>query len=198
MSTNSVQHSSTMMITKRHIAAASITTLTLSLFTGVVGYQSGRKLSVHSEKPSAVSLLPDVKHQETLEALLVEIEQTEHIRADHDYQFVRELQKDQPISIPEKPNSLVTETTIDSSDANISVPELPSNPLPSGGWAIQVASFPTMGEANDESLKWNDRGQSAYVVAAALQGDIWYRVRIAGYADKAQAEIQRKTIQTEM
>ena len=55
-----------------------------------------------------------------------------------------------------------------------------------------------MGEANDESLKWNDRGQSAYVVAAALQGDIWYRVRIAGYADKAQAEIQRKTIQTEM
>jgi cell division protein FtsN len=187
-----------MMITKRHIAAASITTLTLSLFTGVVGYQSGRKLSIHAEKPSAVSLLPDVEHQETLEALLVEIEQTEHIRVDHDYQFVRELQKDQPISIPEKPNSSLTETTVESSESDENLPELPSNPLPSGGWAIQVASFPTIGEANDEALKWNDRSQQAYVVVAALHGDIWYRVRIAGYADKAQAELQRKSIQTEM
>ena len=44
MSTNSIQPSNPLIITKRHIVAVSITTLMLSLFTGIVGYQSGRKL----------------------------------------------------------------------------------------------------------------------------------------------------------
>lgn len=199
MSTNPIQRNNTLMITKRHIAAASITTLTLSLFTGVVGYQSGRQIRSGTTIQSSHSLLPNVEQQQTLEALLMEVEEANNIRADHDYQFVRELQQDQPISIPAMPKALEGTTVIEANDSLPSAPveELPSIPLPASGWAIQVASFPTLAEANAEITRWQELGQTPYVVKAAVNGDIWYRIRLAGFADKAQAETQRNTIQTQ-
>ena len=54
----------------------------LSLFTGIVGYQSGRKLHMGSEKDSVVTLLPNVDEQASLEELLVgnRADQTHPIR----------------------------------------------------------------------------------------------------------------------
>lgn len=199
MSTNPIQRNNTLMITKRHIAAASITTLTLSLFTGVVGYQSGRQIRNGITLQPNHSLLPDVEQQQTLEALLMEVEEANNIRADHDYQFVRELQQDQPISIPEMPKTIDGATVIEANGDldSINIEELPSTPLPTSGWAIQVASYPTLAEANEEISRWEELGQTPYVVKAAVNGDIWYRIRLSGFADKAQAENQRNTIQSQ-
>lgn len=195
MSTNSLQQPNPLIITKRHIVAVSITTLMLSLFTGIVGYQSGRKLHMGSEKDSVASLLPNVDEQASLEELLLEIEQTKHIRSDNDYQFVNELQKDSPISIPAEPNKITTETLVQSNSEEIEIPEVASTPLPTSGWSLQVGSYPTLDEANAESERWASQGQKPYIVTASIDGEVWYRVRLSGLTDKAQAEALNKTLQ---
>ena len=198
MSTNSIQPSNPLIITKRHIVAVSITTLMLSLFTGIVGYQSGRKLHMGSEKDMVASLLPNVDEQASLEELLLEIEQTKHIRSDNDYQFVNELQKDSPISIPAQPNTIATETVIEADMDTITIPEVASIPLPSSGWALQVGSYPTLDEANQQADTWSSNGQKPYIVTASVDGEVWYRLRLSGLSDKAQAVSLKKTLQEQM
>lgn len=199
MSTHSVQNPNPLIITKRHIVAVSITTLMLSLFTGVVGYQSGRKLHTGTGAESSVaSLLPKVEEQASLEELLMEIEQSKHIRADSDYQFVYELQKNTPISIPEEPTAVKTETVVESDPTALEIPEVVANPLPTSGWAIQVGSYPSIEEAQAEVVTWSERGQKPYVVTASVDGEVWYRVRLAGLSDKAQASALQKTLQEQM
>ena len=198
MSTNSIQPSNPLIITKRHIVAVSITTLMLSLFTGIVGYQSGRKLHMGSEKDSVASLLPNVDEQASLEELLLEIEQTKHIRSDNDYQFVNELQKDSPISIPAQPNTITTETVIEADTDTMTIPEVASTPLPTSGWALQVGSYPTLDEANQQADTWSGNGQKPYIVTASVDGEVWYRLRLSGLSDKAQAVALKKTLQEQM
>ena len=198
MSTNSLQPPNPLIITKRHIVAVSITTLMLSLFTGIVGYQSGRKLNMDSEKDSVVTLLPNVDEQASLEELLLEIEQTKHIRSDNDYQFVNELQKDSPISIPVQPNTITTETVIDADPEALEIPEVATTPLPTSGWALQVGSYPTLDEATLQIETWGDKGQQPYIVTASVDGEVWYRVRLSGLSDKAQAEALNRTLQEQM
>ena len=198
MSTNSLQPSNPLIITKRHIVAVSITTLMLSLFTGIVGYQSGRKLHMGSEKDSVVTLLPNVDEQASLEELLLEIEQTKHIRSDNDYQFVNELQKDSPISIPDQPNKITAETVINADPDALEIPEVATTPLPTSGWALQVGSYPTLDEANQQTDVWANQGQKPYIVTASVDGEVWYRVRLSGLSDKAQAEALNRTLQEKM
>ena len=198
MSTNSLQPPNPLIITKRHIIAVSITTLMLSLFTGIVGYQSGRKLHMGTEKERGVTLLPNVDEQASLEELLLEIEQTKHIRSDNDYQFVNELQKDSPISIPVQPNKVTTETIIHADPEALEIPEVASNPLPTTGWALQVGSYPTLDEATQQTDTWSSQGQKPYIVTASVDGEVWYRVRLAGLSDKAQAETLNRTLQEKM
>ena len=195
MSTNSLQSPNPLIITKRHIVAVSITTLMLSLFTGIVGYQSGRKLHMGVEKTSVASLLPNVDEQASLEELLLEIEQTKHIRSDNDYQFVNELQKDAPISIPAQPSTIVTETIIDANPDALDIPEVVPNPLPTSGWSVQVGSFPSIEEATAQTERWSSMGQRPYVVTASVDGEVWYRVRLSGLTDKAQAQALKQTLQ---
>ena len=198
MSTNSLQPSNPLIITKRHIVAVSITTLMLSLFTGIVGYQSGRKLHMGSEKDSVVTLLPNVDEQASLEELLLEIEQTKHIRSDNDYQFVNELQKDSPISIPAQPNKITAETVINADPDALEIPEVSTTPLPTSGWALQVGSYPTLDEANQQIESWTSQGQKPYIVTASVDGEVWYRVRLSGLSDKSQAEALNRTLQEKM
>ena len=198
MSTNSLQPSNPLIITRRHIVAVSITTLMLSLFTGIVGYQSGRKLHMGSEKDSVVTLLPNVDEQASLEELLLEIEQTKHIRSDNDYQFVNELQKDSPISIPSQPNKITAETVINADPDALEIPEVATIPLPTSGWALQVGSYPTLDEANQQTESWTSQGQKPYIVTASVDGEVWYRVRLSGLSDKHQAEALNRTLQEKM
>ncbi len=199
MSTNSIQNPNPLLITKRHIIAVSITTLMLSLFAGVVGYQSGRKLHIdNNTSPSSISLLPNVAEQASLEELLLEIEQTKNIRADRDYQFVSELQQDKPIAIPNAPETLNTETVVNADPDMLEIPEVVANPLPTSGWAIQVGSYPSIEESQQQVDKWTELGQKPYVVTASVDNEVWYRVRLAGLSDKAQAEALNKTLQEQM
>lgn len=201
MSTNSIQPANPLIITKRHIIAVSITTLMLSLFTGVVGYQSGRKLHMETQDTTVASLLPNVDDQASLEELLLEIEQTKHIRSDNDYQFVNELQKNTPISIPAVPETLDNETVIQADPGALQIPEVAPNvlhTLPTTGWSIQVGSYPTLEESQVQMDRWTELGQEPYVVTASVDGEVWYRVRLSGLSDKAQAEALKETLQGQM
>jgi len=170
----------------------------LSLFTGVVGYQSGRKLHMGAQDTTVASLLPNVDDQSSLEELLLEIEQTKHIRSDNDYQFVNELQKNTPISIPSAPEQLNNETVIEADPEALQIPEVAPNPLPTTGWSIQVGSYPTLEESQTEVARWKELGQKPYVVTASVDGEVWYRVRLSGLSDKAQAEALKETLQGQM
>jgi cell division protein FtsN len=201
MSTNSIQPPNPLIITKRHIIAVSITTLMLSLFTGVVGYQSGRKLHMETQDTTVASLLPNVDDQASLEELLLEIEQTKHIRSDNDYQFVNELQKNTPISIPAVPETLDNETVIQADPGALQIPEVAPNALstlPTTGWSIQVGSYPTLEESQVQMDRWTELGQEPYVVTASVDGEVWYRARLSGLSDKAQAEALKETLQGQM
>ena len=131
MSTNSLQPSNPLIITKRHIVAVSITTLMLSLFTGIVGYQV-EETPYGLRKRQCRHSFTKCGRTGFFGKLLLEIEQTKHIRSDNDYQFVNELQKDSPISIlfnrtrsQQKPSSTQTPKPRDSGSR--------PTPLPTSG-----------------------------------------------------------------
>jgi septal ring-binding cell division protein DamX len=60
----------------------------------------------------------------------------------------------------------------------------PPRPLPGPGWAIQLGASPKESEAQRLAA----RHDGARVVAADVDGKRWYRVRVGGFASRAEAQ----------
>ena len=184
--------------TKRHLVAFSITTAAISVLTGAIGYQTGKKL--HASNSSQVqnltyALLPDGEKQRALEELLLEIEHTQANAADSDYKFPSEIIKDEPLDIPVEVLPPTQETTIPASEEDSPTPELPTTPLPTTGWSVQVGSYPNLEEAQARLELLAAENSNGYIVTASVNGENWYRVRISGYATKALAIDAKKALQ---
>ena len=182
-------------ITKMHIAALSLTTIFLSLLTGAIGYQAGKKSISLPEGEQQRTLLPNVDKQATLEALLHEIDQAQRQGADNDYLFPAELLKEDPLPIPDPPSVEQTQTNIPPSADAVDIPQLPTDKLPKSGWSIQVGSYPNLEEAQSKKETLQTDFPNVYVVTASIEGDTWYRVRIAGYPTKAEALEKKKALE---
>lgn len=68
----------------------------------------------------------------------------------------------------------------------------PSQPPPAGGsgeWGINVASYPTVADADQHAQQLRGAGYAATVQPAQVRGQTWYRVQLRGYpsADAARA-----------
>ena len=74
-------------------------------------------------------------------------------------------------------------------------PELPSTPLPTSGWSVQVGAYPNLKEAEEHTQRIIEEGQQGYILTASVNGETWYRVRIAGYPTKAAAQEAKKALQ---
>lgn len=188
------------VITKKHIVAVSMTTVFLSLFTGVIGYQSGRK-HVGIEEPYSIvpSILPDVEKQKSLEALLVEIEATNRHRSDTDFMFPNELMNNTPMPTPAEPELVHTETVIDANDVvPMELPKISNRTIPSSGWAVQIGSYPTLEEAEQAAQEWDKKGTLPYIVSASISNEVWYRVRLAGFDSKAVAQTEKERLEQEL
>lgn len=196
METKPIRQRNQITISKGHIVAVSITTLSLSLFAGVVGFQSGRKFTDNFESNQNMSLLPDIEKQASLEALLLEIEKTDIKRSDKDFLFPDELKHENPLPLPSDPEFVVNTTGIAPSEENMVV-ELPEGPLPTSGWSIQVGSYPNKEEAMAQLDVWKSQGRNAYIVPASLGDELWYRLRISGFDNKAQAGDAKQILQEE-
>lgn len=60
-----------------------------------------------------------------------------------------------------------------------------------GSFALQLSAWRSMEKAEEMANEWKEKGfQSSFVVESGREesGDIWYRVRIGNFADRAMAE----------
>jgi cell division septation protein DedD len=60
--------------------------------------------------------------------------------------------------------------------------------VPSGGWAVQLASHVTQEEADLHLAQLEELGMAAYRLAAVVRGETRHRVRIGGYKSRKAAE----------
>ena len=73
--------------------------------------------------------------------------------------------------------------------AETPAPEQNAPSLAVGHYAIQVGSYPTRGEAENQVQWWTAKGYEAYVTSADIpEKGRWYRVRMGGFASKSEAE----------
>lgn len=198
MTTLPIQKRKQFIVTKRHVAAFAVITTFIALLTGAIGYQTGKKL--HSDissqtLPITYQLLPETEKQKRLEELLMEIDQSQQHAADSDYLFPEELTKEDVLPIPKEPEIAMEGTQIQAEDGENAIPELPSTPLPRSGWSVQVGAYPNLQEAEEHAARLIEEGQQGYIVTASVNGDTWYRVRIAGYPTKAEAQTAKKALQ---
>lgn len=194
-----IQKRKQFIVTKRHVAAFAIITTSIALLTGAIGYQTGKKLhsdiSSQTTIPITYQLLPDVEKQKRLEELLLEIDQSQQHAADSDYLFPEEITKEDILPIPKEPELSIEGTQIPPIEGEEAIPELPSTPLPTSGWSVQVGAYPNLDEAEEHAQRLIEQGQQGYIVTASVNGETWYRVRIAGYPTKAQAQDAKKALQ---
>jgi cell division septation protein DedD len=88
-----------------------------------------------------------------------------------------------------------TTTTVAATPGDVPAPpEVPQAELPAGGWAVQVSAYPSPADAATKVAELTAEGLEAYTVAAHVNGETWYRVRIGGFEDRAQAMAARQVL----
>ncbi len=182
-------------ITRSHIFAISITTLSIAVLTFALGYKTG--LSRAAPPPEIVSppLLPNTEQQDTLEELLRQIEKTHEDSRSTDYLFPDEI--DAP-KLPMPEEEKIVEKTVSeirpASDNAPANPKLSDIDVPNDGWAVQISSFPSEAEAQKTITSLKKKELAAYFVVANIEGKNWYRVRIGGYRTKEMAHKGRNEL----
>lgn len=193
-------------ITRSHLLALGVATSCVALLAFLVGMQVGRSQAAAAEVAvtGPMPLTPDASREETLEALLREVElarmaegPSDEALVAADLQFPTLLEDEKPVfDLQEEPGedgaATVAETSEDAPEAPTAAG--PAGEVPSDGWSIQVASFPTRAEADAALATLQTDGHAAYRVAALVDGQTWYRVRVGGFSTKGRAETARTAL----
>ncbi len=194
-------------ITKSHIAAMLTVTAGIAAIAFFVGVDVGR--SKASPEAPQFTLLPDAASDDALEALLREVESAQHAAAAANaaepppgFRAVladaRAAEPPPPEAAPVEAPALeappveqVVDATADAPVTTIPAPEAPTAETgairPMDGWAVQIASYHTVEEAEAKVKELQTAGYAAYEVTALVKGTTWYRVRIAGYLSQEVA-----------
>ena len=184
-------------LTQGHLAALGTTTIFLAALAFFVGLTVGkRQAAVAAPEPVAAILVGSAEQADSLTELLAKVEEAaaaelpqaqagtlsypEQLKAETLEPLLPTL--GEPL---EEPQVLaVVEAPV---DAAPEVP-LPGDSVPEDGWAVQVAAYPSLDEAQARVLSLREEGHDAYRIEAFVKGQTWYRVRIGPYASKSAAE----------
>ncbi len=167
-----------------------------------IGLRVGRSAPA-PEAGSAVRLLPDAESADDLEVLLAEVElASAPVGPDgrpaaptDDFSFPRVLGSDTTVPISEgADDGDLASTTIRPPVVGQPVPG-GADGAPAGGWAVQVGTWPTPGEAAEVVARLKEAGFAAYRVAALVDGATWYRVRVGGFDSPQDADAARQEVQ---
>ena len=175
-------------ITRGHLAALGAATLAIALLAFFVGVQVGR---TQVETPSIAdhsTVLPDPDREDALEALLREVESAQ--AAAPPLAFPETLTDGDPPPVPEAPDAedVTTEVRASPEATQTPPPDPPKTaPVPSSGWAVQIASYESASDADARVAKLQERELKAYRVAALIRGSNWYRVKVGPYETKDAA-----------
>lgn len=193
-------------ITRSHLLALGVATSCVALLAFLVGLQVGRSQAASAEiaVTGPMPLTPDASREETLEALLREVElarmaegPSDEALVAADLQFPTLLEDQEPVfAIQDDGSAEVGSTVAPGGTAEPAAPSSagPSGVVPDEGWSIQVASYPTRAEADAALATLSADGHEAYRVAALVDGQTWYRVRVGGFATKVRAETARAAL----
>jgi cell division septation protein DedD len=187
-------------ITTPQLAALGIISLSLAALAFFLGLMVGRGQGTSGTDSGVVNsslvsgLVSSEMEEDSITELLARVEQAaaEHVPLEFPQALTeQELQIRLPVEAPPKevPVAIVAadEGTQPQRPEPVPLAEEDSPAPPTEGWAVQVASFPRSGEAEDRLSALRAAGHSAYLVHALVKGQTWYRVRIGPYASTADA-----------
>jgi len=192
-------------ITRSHIGAMLTVTAGIAAIAFFVGVDVGRTKA--SPEAPRFTLLPDAASDDALEALLREVESAQHAataNAAEPPPGFRAVLADARAAEPAPPEEAApvvegatpveappVEVAADAPATTIPAPEAPAAETgatrPMDGWAVQIASYHTVEEADAKVKELEAAGYPAYEVTALVKGTTWYRVRIAGYLSQEVA-----------
>jgi cell division septation protein DedD len=181
-------------ITRGHLGALAVTTASVALLTFLVGVQVGRRTAPEvAGTESQSGLLPDAAAHASLELLLREVElaqaSVDPTGQPHSALSFPSVLGKGTTAAPTSDEPEVATVSIAPTDGD--APRPPQNRPPIDGWSVQVGSHPTQIAADAELSRLQEDGHEAYRVAALVDGQTWYRVRIGGFASQAKAEKAR-------
>ena len=190
-------------ITRSHIGAVLTVTAGIAAIAFFVGVDVGRTQASPGEAPR-VTLLPDAASDDALEALLREVESAQHAAAANAAEpppgfraVLADARAAEPPPLPpeeapvEAAPPVEQAVAVDAPVTTIPAPDAPTAESgairPMDGWAVQIASYHTLEEAEAKVKELEAAGYPAYEVTALVKGVTWYRVRIAGYLSQEVA-----------
>jgi cell division septation protein DedD len=186
-------------ITKSHIGAMLAMTAGIAAIAFFVGLDVGRNQASPSEP--RLTLLPDAASDDALEALLREVEAAQHAANAQPPEGFRAVlaearAAEPPPPLPEDAPVEVAAPVEEAAPVDAPVTTIPppeaatadaSAARPMDGWAVQIASYHTLEEAEAKVKELEAAGYPAYEVTALVKGVTWYRVRIAGFLSQEVA-----------
>jgi DedD protein len=198
--TEPVQSKREIWITPGHLAALGAATFFIALLAFFVGIQVGRGQASAPTNPKLSTLVPDAKDQDALEALLREVDAAQS--EEPALTFTENLSNGVAPAPPTEDKAAPAAAT-DVEPPPAPPPEPPpaatnGAPLPTSGWAVQIASYDSTKEADSHVASLVQLGHQAYRVAALISGRTWYRVRVGGFATKQSAEKARVKLSNEL
>lgn len=194
-------------ITRGHLAALAVATAAIAVLAFLVGVEvgrSGQPEQADQLEPAAAAFLPDASDEEALDALLREVEQAqerlqpaEASAAAGDVTFNQALPDDHPSDVPDEPppTSVVTELGAEHDDGP-APPADAGTGAPDSGWAVQIASYEDVAEADAHVARLLEQDVAAYRVAGLVSGQTWHRVRVGGFATQQEASEARQELAT--
>lgn len=187
-------------ITTPQLAALGVITLSLAALAFFLGLMVGRGQAGPTERDVVAEvnsgLVSSDVESDTITELLARVEQAaEKHRVEPELAFPEALVEEelQP-RLPQEQPVEEGEPMVVAADA-APVEEQPDPPeeeapeveVPSEGWAVQVASYPTSEEARRHLSRLKSGGHDAYLIAALVKGQTWYRVRVGPYSTREAA-----------
>jgi cell division septation protein DedD len=182
-------------LTRGHLAALGTSTVLIAVLAFMLGFKVGVRSAVATPAVTeAPSLLPAAGDRDSLEALLREVEQAQRARASaqanaDQLTFPTALRaSDASMTLGVSPVD-ASQVAVVPPDADATAAPIPATDFapPTSGWAIQVAAYPNAEEADGQVATLREAGTHAYRVAALINAENWFRVRVGGYATKQDA-----------
>ncbi len=175
-------------ITRNHLLALGVGTTCVAILTFFLGLKLGRSGVGEEEASRPPPLTVDPAGQEELEAVL---RQAARAQPPKDFSFPSELPADSvtpPGPEVVDPSASAASVAAPSSGQTVQVADGPVGDVPHGGWSVQIGIYATPADADARMKELSERSLKPYRVAALVDGQSSWRVRVGGYGTQKAAE----------
>lgn len=175
-------------ITRNHLLALAVATTCIAVLAFFLGLKLGRSGAGPEEAARPPALTVDPVGQDELEAVL---RKAARAQPTPDFSFPSELPKD-TVTAPggggaDPSAATATGATPPPEQVALSA-DAPVGNVPNGGWSVQIGIYASPAEADARMAELVAAELKPYRVAALVDGQNSWRVRIGGFASQKLAE----------